>query len=279
MTASTKCVDSEIGFCRPEMGSERLAGSVNATFSHQIFLVWGKAAEWPEKVPDDCPDGSLPKAIGAALSDVSKATKKKFKFTLVQAEDGDREGDVLVFPEYVRFRVEGADRLVASLSTFLQNGKSSCVATDVEDLGGSFAFICAHANRDERCGHCGPRLFEELTAQTKVGQHQGLRVLKTSHVGGHKYAGCIITFSGKGTVDDGNWYGYVTPQSVSDVVDGRNALGHLWRGRLGLSEDDAVRARRTRVMRDIAPVVVAASVAVLATVTGLVLLRRRRSER
>ncbi|KAL3619105.1 hypothetical protein CASFOL_036675 [Castilleja foliolosa] len=76
-----------------------------------------------------------------------------------------------------------------------------------EELTGSYVFVCAHNNRDRRCGVCGPILiekFKELIGSKDL-QNQIL-VAACSHIGGHKYAGNVIIFSANpdGKVA-GNW--------------------------------------------------------------------------
>mmetsp|Transcript_36778 Transcript_36778/g.103797 ORF Transcript_36778/g.103797 Transcript_36778/m.103797 type:complete len:273 (+) Transcript_36778:64-882(+) len=265
---------ADSGFDRPEMLSERLAGSVNAAFGRHLFLVWGKASEWPEKPPGDCPAGSLPQVLAAALDAQKKTLKSKVKWNLVEARDGDEEGDVLVFPDYVRFRV-GAGAEDAGLKALLAflSGAGGGQAGDMEDLGGSFVFVCAHAKRDARCAHCGPGLVEAIEGRKKEGSHAGLEVRKCSHVGGHKYAGNAIVFSGRGSRDDGHWYGYVTPKDVAAVISGRAARGPLWRGRLGLSDTEAKQEWRAQRVRDRLPLVAALSALV---VVGALIYQRRK---
>lgn len=61
------------------------------------------------------------------------------------------------------------------------------------------------------------KLVEEI--RRNEGQHghgdTGKRalVIKTSHIGGHKFAGNLIVYSPRGT---GVWYGRVSPKEVSD---------------------------------------------------------------
>ena len=67
----------EVGFERPEVNSESLAGTVKAYDTH-VFLAWGRASDWPEDPFDAQYAGTLPvtldKAIKAAKADIkSKA--------------------------------------------------------------------------------------------------------------------------------------------------------------------------------------------------------------
>jgi hypothetical protein len=67
----------------------------------------------------------------------------------------------------------------------------------VQDVvAGSYIFVCAHGSRDVRCGVCGPVLIDKLNEEIQLrGLKDQISVMACSHVGGHKYAGNLITFS------------------------------------------------------------------------------------
>jgi len=55
-----------------------------------------------------------------------------------------------------------------------------------------------------------------LIAKVSDSRHLKIAYLsraQTSHVGGHKYAGNVLCFP------DGRWYGYVTPEHVTTLLD------------------------------------------------------------
>lgn len=60
-------------------------------------------------------------------------------------------------------------------------------ARDSGDVADTVLVVCSHVARDERCGHIGPALADKLAelagAKAPAG---GVRVLKSSHIGGHK---------------------------------------------------------------------------------------------
>lgn len=262
--------DAKLGFSRPEMCTENLAGTAKAPFSRHVCVVWGKAAEWPGEVPNEFPDNSLPKKVDAVIKESSKASKVKAKIQLVEASGKLKDGDVLVFPDYVKISAK-TDAGLAALKSFLSKarspGTSRCVE-DVEDLDSGFLLVCAHNKRDERCGYCGPELVKAFEG-TGAAKQANLQVLKCSHVGGHVYAGNVIAYTGKDTKEgnDGHWYGYVTPADVDYVASGKAARSRLWRGRMGLDEAAAKRERLTQRLCDAAPLLaLAASAVVVATV-------------
>lgn len=267
--------DSKIGFCREELGSLSLAGTAKATFSRHIFAAWGLAEEWPAEVPDGFPDGSFPKLIESAVKSAGFVSGEKTKLTFIEASGSIKNGDVLVFPDYIKIAANNESGMT-KVSNLLSRkfGTEGCALTDCEDLAGGFLFVCSHTKRDERCGYCGPRLTE---AFSKEAQSNGQTVLKCSHVGGHVYAGNVIAYTGKETPvsDDGHWYGYVTPAEAAFVASGKAAKSRLWRGSLGLDEAGARRARLVKRVQDAAPcLLLATSLAAMVAIT----LRRRHNK-
>lgn len=88
----------------------------------------------------------------------------------------------------------------------LVNGKPWASGVQ-EALTGTYVFVCAHNNRDRRCGVCGPVLIEKFKEDIESkGLQNQVVVTACSHVGGHKYAGNVIIFSAdaEGKIS-GNW--------------------------------------------------------------------------
>ncbi|KAF4362316.1 hypothetical protein F8388_008200 [Cannabis sativa] len=88
--------------------------------------------------------------------------------------------------------------------------------------------------------------IELLALQGKVS------VSPCSHIGGHKYAGNVIIFGPnvKGEVT-GHWYGYVSPDDVSALLELHIGKGEivdrLWRGQMGLSEEEQKESQYQRL--------------------------------
>ena len=106
----------------------------------------------------------------------------------------------------------------------LRPGGATSAALRCAPLPGAYAFVCAHARRDKRCGVCGPPLIAALrdaAAQRGV----PLAVRACSHVGGHAYAGNVLVFDRAGGVPRGTWLGYVAPKDVPSIVEDLVAQG------------------------------------------------------
>lgn len=68
--------------------------------------------------------------------------------------------------------------------------------------------ICSHGTRDRCCGGPGTRLAVEVRARTA-----DLRVRRTSHLGGHRYAPTALT------LPDGRMWAYLDADAVVGIVD------------------------------------------------------------
>lgn len=90
--------------------------------------------------------------------------------------------------------------------------------------------VCAHQNKDKRCGYCGPIIadkIEEIVKEKSEQLNYEYVVTRVSHIGGHKYAANVIFYP------QGDWYGYIKPEDVSsliDTVDKGEILSTKWRG-------------------------------------------------
>lgn len=104
--------------------------------------------------------------------------------------------------------------------------------------------VCCHAARDARCGQLGPPLAAALRRLVRQrGLEEQVEVLATSHIGGHKYAGNVVSY---GAVHpcDGDWFGGVNAGNAAEFLDAllgvevRRACGGR-QGGLGVQEGAA----------------------------------------
>ncbi|GLU02119.1 hypothetical protein SLE2022_193860 [Rubroshorea leprosula] len=231
-TVSTE-EDANYGFTRSEMFSTNLAGTVDP-YDRHVFLCHKSPAEWASRVEED----ALPKLLSSAFK--SHKDSMPFKTKLTICEGGESDGDVLIFPEMIKYKGLTDSVVDDFVDDVLVNGKpwASGVA---ESMCGSYVFVCAHGNRDKRCGVCGPALIEKFKEEIELrGLNDQVFVSACSHIGGHKYAGNLIIYSpnAEGKIL-GHWYGYVTPNDVPELLDQHIAKGEilerLWRGQMGAS--------------------------------------------
>ncbi|KAF9608959.1 hypothetical protein IFM89_012136 [Coptis chinensis] len=222
--------DVEFGFLRPELvrrqNNPPLVGTVEI-YNRHIFLCYKNPKVWPPHV-EAAEFDRLPRLLSAALL-AKKAEINRMCCRRLTHFDVD------TFVEEV----------------LVKDGEWH--PGTPEALKGSYVFVCSHGSRDRRCGVCGPalvtRFSEEIDAHGLQGQ---VSVSPCSHIGGHKYAGNVIIFcrdvNGEVT---GHWYGYVTPDDVPILLEQHIGKGEiidqLWRGQMGLSEDDQKKAQELRL--------------------------------
>lgn len=200
-------------------------------------------------------------------------------------EEGDEEGTLLLFPQELcvtGVTVENAEAVVEAL--LVKGGEEEGGGEDVGEDGGGLGervaeardrlegvegvglkdriprkhlFVCCHLKRDKRCGLVGPFLIKEFRRLIRAQEGREEEnsdvfefecpVRACSHVGGHAYAGNVISFSRRveeggreGVV--GDWWGYVTPVVAKEIVEKHLVKGELlesvWRGQMGLGEEE-----------------------------------------
>ncbi|KAK7293437.1 hypothetical protein RJT34_16302 [Clitoria ternatea] len=235
--------DATNGFTRPEMYKENLAGTVDA-YDRHVFLCYKSHVAWPPRVESSDAD-PFPKLVAATWKARRNDMPLKTKITVCEAreEAGFSDGDVLIFPEMIRYRGLEESNVDSFFEDVLVNGKPWTAGVP-EVVTGSHVYVCAHGSRDVRCGVCGPVLIKKLNEEIELrGLKDQISVTACSHVGGHKYAGNVIIYSPRadGKIM-GHWYGYVTPNDVPELLDQHIAKGEviqrLWRGQMGPSVVD-----------------------------------------
>lgn len=201
---------------------------------------------WPESVDKEPAIEAVNAAIKAAGERVGGKVKVTAFDSLVPAQVAPGTADALVFPAGVSLTGLPLDQLPAAVVAALAGE----AVPRGEQVAGLTLFVCCHAKRDERCGHIGPALAAKLAELATGKQAPGggaVRVLKTSHVGGHKYAGNVLVYN-KGQSTDGDWFGGLNAQNAGPFLEallasrapsgaaGEAALRPWWRGRVGLSK-------------------------------------------
>ncbi|XP_054819357.1 uncharacterized protein LOC129318543 [Prosopis cineraria] len=235
-------VDLEFGFSRPDFRQSPLPGTVDF-YQRHVFLCYKNPRFWPPRIEASEFD-RLPRLLHAAVMARKSDMKKETCLTICEGHDGTEtsNGDVLIFPDMVRYR-----RLTHfDVETFVEEvlvKDGEWLPGTPEALRGSHIFVCSHGSRDRRCGVCGPVLVSKFREEIELHGLQGkVFVSPCSHIGGHKYAGNVIIFGSNinGEVM-GHWYGFVTPDDVSVLLQQHIIKGEiwdlLWRGQMGIPED------------------------------------------
>lgn len=150
--------------------------------------------------------------------------------------------DVLLLPDGILYRRLRPDMISDFVTAqFVDNTVFDRIESERTN-GVHHVFVCSHRERDARCGLMGPRIYKSMVTKTRdIGLP--VQVHRTSHVGGHKYAGNVIIFrydQASGTYT-GDWYGYVNDTTdvdklIEQHIVGGNIVTELWRGRCALPE-------------------------------------------
>ncbi|KAI0268366.1 Sucraseferredoxin-like protein [Gloeopeniophorella convolvens] len=186
---------------------------------------------------------------------------------------------VLVFPDYkvvaeVPRSLDGARELWRnSVNPSVSRTGASSGASTVRSWVIPYScviLICSHRRRDVRCAVVAPKLehvhtqledptgppLEDFADEYDKGAEMDRRlqelddthlpkralILKTSHIGGHRYAGNVIIYMPQGA---GVWYGRVSTHEVEPIVHttilGGRILPPLLRGGVNLARPDCKR--------------------------------------
>jgi len=229
-----------------------LVGSVDL-YERHVFLRHNQPADWPSKVEAADYD-PLPSKLVNAIRSKKNELPKKTRLTIADGQDEPEKtnGDILLFPDMIKYKGLAESDVESFVDEVLVKGQKWALG-EPEPLVGSHVFICGHGSRDKRCGVCGPPLRERFNQEiTQRGLGEQVFVNYCSHIGGHKYAGNVIVFRCDGESGDvsGHWYGYVAPEDVPEILEKHIGLGQvidrLWRGQMGLTEDQQKEVQQKR---------------------------------
>lgn len=245
-------IDADFGFCRPDFRQSPLVGTVEF-YERHVFLCYKNPQVWPARI-EAAEFDRLPRLLSAALCARKADMKRQIRLTICEGHDGTEtsNGDVLIFPDMVRYR-----RLTHfDVDTFVEEvlvKDGEWLPGTPEALRGWYIFVCCHGTRDRRCGVCGPALVSKFSEDIELHGLQGkVSVSPCSHVGGDKYAGNVIIFGPNIRKEiTGHWYGFVTPDDVPILLEQhirkREIVDWLWRGQMGLSEDEQKNSQELRL--------------------------------
>ena len=232
---------------------EPLVGTVKHHVRHLVVLT--PAADWPAQLAAGT---DLAAGLLRELERLEASGQALFPIKVTAATNGSADpaaasNDVLVFPEMVRHRGVRSEHATALVARYAGLDAASVAAPAVglaptvgqpptvgplpaaEVLPGKHLLVCVHRGHDERCGDSGPPLLDALDQQLTAQGVEDVTLYGSSHVGGHRFAGCLLAFP------SGDWYGRVSPSQaaavISECVLAERILTSHWRGRLGLTPE------------------------------------------
>jgi hypothetical protein len=107
--------------------------------------------------------------------------------------------------------------------------------------------VCTHGSHDACCGKFGYPVYETLRYGYAGASKRQLRVWRTSHLGGHRFAPTLIDFP------EGRYWGHLEPEALEKLVLRKgpvSELGRFYRGLAGLSGKFEQIAEREIFMRE-----------------------------
>ncbi|XP_019447057.1 PREDICTED: uncharacterized protein LOC109350298 [Lupinus angustifolius] len=244
--------ESEIGFSRIDLRQSSIAGTVEFYRRH-VFLCYKKPEVWPPRI-DASEFDRLPRLLHAAVVARKKDMNQETCLTICEGDDKTEipNGDLLIFPDMIRYRRLTHFDVESFVEEVLVND-GEWLPGKPEALEASYVFVCSHGSHDCRCGVCGPMLVSRFREEVELYGLQGkVFVSPCSNIGVHHDAGNVIIFGStiNGEVT-GHWYGYVAPEDVSvllqqHIIKGK-ILESLWRGQMGLSENEQKKSQQQRL--------------------------------
>lgn len=209
--------------CQEPGDLDDLQGTVKGYGRH--VLVCTGDEPWPERIENK------ENLLGRIARD-AKASRDEldphFKTTALRTEPRSVGYDLIVFPDRVAYREVDARAWEWIKERHLYGG-APVDELHPSPVDGRHVLVCVHTERDERCGSCGPRLVEAFEATIAERELDDVHVHRSSHVGGHRFAGNVIVYP------EGVWYGYVRPEDVGTILNAHEA-GDVWephlRGRM-----------------------------------------------
>lgn len=225
----------KFGFNRPEMHTEKLNGTA-ISYDRHVILCYKTHDTWPSRV-ESSDLHPFPKLLAGALKARKNHIPVKTLLTICEGNEELLDGDVLLFPEMVKYRGLKESDINSFVEEVIVSRKPWSTGVQ-ETMTGSHIFVCAHSSRDKRCGFCGPILIKKFKEEAELRGLENVSVTACSHVGGHKYAGNLIIYSVQDKNVCGHWYGYVTPSDVPVLLDNHIGKGEIvdriWRGQMGV---------------------------------------------
>jgi hypothetical protein len=135
----------------------------------------------------------------------------------------DEEGfcTILIYPEAQTVRFPPCVENFERVAMYLVSGDSKVLSDilgccSVESPNWKrLILVCAHQARDKRCGRAGPQVIQTMRQYmaTQGIDSREVAVLPSSHIGGHEYAGTLITYP------SGNWYGRITKSNAVELLE------------------------------------------------------------
>lgn len=208
-------------------------GTVSRLSHHAIIGSAVRYQDWEPKNAD-----SNANLLSSLLKPQSQA-----KVNVVHCEGSSliSSGDLLLLPSGMIIKQASAST-IQSVSTALNEHDLNTLTSELSNIDTqswskihSLFLVCAHTQRDFRCGQYGPPVIEALRKEIqKAGLSDRMLVYPISHVGRHDLAANVIVHSKHSS----DWLGLIEPADAEQVVAAtlagslKQSLADNWRGEM-----------------------------------------------
>jgi hypothetical protein len=201
------------------------------------FLLVEWPLPWPRdvsEIPELTPVAIAAKAAGCRVQAVVRAPGRSGSRVVLYTWDPDRG-------RFGGIEAEAqGDPAATALSTLAGNRSPGS-----REIAGTDLLICGHGRRDRCCGSMGTALQAEASRPGQLAEN--VRVWRTSHTGGHRFAPTAIV------LPEGTAWGYLDASALSGIVSRADPVStyvHQYRGCAGMSSP-AVQAVERAVLGEI----------------------------
>ena len=192
----------------------------------ELFVLVEHPLPWPHDIGDDPHLAALEQVAARAAG----GRKVRLQALVCEPEAATRRVIVFAagpppFRGYGRLEGSGAPDELADVVESLVSAEPPAPVAGVTDV-----LVCTHGSRDSCCGSLGTRLWRDAgecdaAECDPVVDLDDVRVWRTSHTGGHRFAPTAVTFP------DGNYWAHLDPTLLAGVVErtasAEEAAAHL----------------------------------------------------
>lgn len=224
-----------------KIDTDSMVDSVKSYQRHIVICIGQSYEKWAEKIDKSNPYVSsisqyikqlnLSYDVRVTVTDQSTDIND----TAYSVTDMNSKADIMLYPEMIKFHACSIDDIKYIIDECIVSEKSHTYIknkfsntdnnTNIQPyvqlrdgiqytpIDTTDVLVCAHKLRDKRCGIMGGTLIKSLhDTATQHNVSDKIRVLSTSHVGGHKYAANVIIYP------HGEWLGRITPCQSDSII-------------------------------------------------------------
>jgi hypothetical protein len=198
-------------FCA-EVAAQSPEGLIGTAYYHATYIL----VECPEPWTGDIIDSpALPQKLREAIAQV-KASLSKIRILLVSQEPKPTFSVLIYQHQSLSNRYQAREFSVQNLEDSAQvlldylAGKPSAFERPHHNY--QDVLICTHGSHDQCCARFGNPFYIEAKKSPKINKSK-VRLWRSSHFGGHRFAPTAITFP------DGRYYGWLTVKDLQAVLE------------------------------------------------------------